>query len=815
MGQHMISRRRTSQGLGRMISFEQLPQGVHLVAENGWIRVEFWCEAAVRVRMGKPGEELDDFSYALDPNSNWWDVKAEIHREPDHFLLAAGEVNVMIFVDPIRLVFMDEEMRLVNRDDIGIGTVWMGQEVTVYKELQEGERFLGLGEKTGPLDKRGRAYVNCNTDNFAYGPDADPLYASIPFYIGIHSQGIYGIFLNNSYKSTFNFGASSDRFAWFSVDDGQMDYFYIHGGLKEGIAGVLHYYGWLTGKGAIIPKWALGFQQCRYSYYPDTEVLRIAQTFREKRIPCDVLYLDIHYMDAFKVFTWHPDYFPDPKRLADQLNELGIRLVVIMDPGIKVEPGYAPYDTGVEEGYFARLPDGEPYSGQVWPGWSHFPDFTSEKTRKWWGEQMKIYTDAGIAGFWNDMNEPAAWGQHLPGLIEFDMEGQDGSFKEARNIYGMQMARATFEGALELRPNERPFNLTRAGFAGIQRYAAVWTGDNTASEEHMLAGVRLVNSLGLSGVFFAGYDVGGFVGEPSPALYARWMQLGAFSPFFRAHTMINSRDAEPWAFGEEVEDIARNFIRLRYRLMPYIYTAVAQPGRGFNLPVARSLAMEWPHDPKVYQQPYDAQYLFGPDILVIPMESHKSLAKIYLPEGEWYDFYDDRKFAGGQEHIIEPSIERLPLFVRAGAVIPMQSAVEYMDQPHDGVLDLHVYAGEVAGREALVYEDDGISYGHLSGEFSLRKGFHQAMAHELSLRQSGNYRDPFKQLRIHFHGAGNLDSVKVNGQDLATETGEFRAVEPVSRFDPFLPPVGNAPSVKNLPFVVLDDSPGSEWVIRY
>ncbi|MFN8395123.1 MAG: glycoside hydrolase family 31 protein [Bacteroidia bacterium] len=815
MGQNLISRRRTSEGLGRMIYHEQLPQGVHIVAENGWIRVEFWCPNVVRVRMGRPDEEVDNFSYALDPNGDWYDAEVEIKLESDHFLLSADEVEVMVFTDPIRLVMLDQEGRLVNQDDIGVGTRWMGQEVTAYKTLQPGERFLGLGEKTGPLDKRGRAYVNLNTDNFGYGPDSDPLYASIPFYIGVHDQGIYGIFLNNSYKSTFNFGASSDRFAWFSVDDGQMDYFYIHGGLKNGIAGVLHYYGWLTGKGAIIPKWALGFQQCRYSYYPAAEVLRIAQTFREKQIPCDVLYLDIHYMDAFKVFTWHPEYFPDPKKLAEQLKELGIRLVVIMDPGIKVEPGYEPYDTGIRDGHFAKLPDGEPYSGQVWPGWSHFPDFTQPETRKWWGEQMSIYSEAGIAGFWNDMNEPAAWGQHLPGLIEFDMEGELGSFKEARNVYGMQMARATFDGARELRPGERPFNLTRAGFAGIQRYAAVWTGDNTASEEHMLAGVRLVNSLSLSGVFFAGYDVGGFVGEPNPGLYARWMQLGAFSPFFRAHTMINSRDAEPWAFGEEVEDIARNFIRLRYRLMPYIYTAFAMPGLGPNLPVVQSLAMEWPHDPKIYQQPYDAQYLFGPDILVIPVESHKSLTKIYLPEGEWYDFYDDRKYVGGQEHIIELSIERLPLFVRAGAVIPMQSAVQHMDQPHDGILDLHVYAGTVSERSMMVYDDDGISYDHLAGAYSLRQGVHKAAERNLAFQQIGHYQDPFKRLRIHFHGAGDLKSVNVNGMDIGTSIGEFRAVEPVSRFDPFLPPVGFAPSVKDLPFIVLEESKHSEWEIRY
>ncbi|MEY3444190.1 MAG: hypothetical protein RLZZ519_2471, partial [Bacteroidota bacterium] len=687
------TRRTRNVHLGNLVSYSQISQGLHVIAENGWLQVEFWNPGVVRVRAGRSDEPLDDFSYALDAQATKVPVTVEYQFSSECIILRNYDVQIQILTAPVSIQFLDETGRIVNSDDPAFGISWLGQEVSVYKSLQPGERFLGLGEKTGPLDKRGRAYVNNNTDNFGYGPDSDPLYVSIPFFIGVHPQGIYGFFLNNSYKTTFNFGASSDRFAWYAADDGQMDYFYLHGGLEGGVEKVLKSYAGLTGVMPLPPKWSLGFQQCRYSYYPDAEVLRIAETFREKRIPCDVLYLDIHYMDAFKVFSWHPTSFPNPKLLADQLKELGIRLVIIMDPGIKVEEGYESYDTGMAEGHFALLPDGKPYSGQVWPGWSHFPDFTAGKTRDWWGAQMKIYTDAGIEGFWNDMNEPAAWGQHLPGLIEFDMEGEGSSFKEARNVYGMQMARATREGASKLLGEKRPFTLTRAGFAGIQRYAAVWTGDNTASEDHMMAGVRLVNSLGLSGVAFAGYDIGGFVGEPSPALYARWMQLGAFCPFFRAHSMINSRDAEPWSFGEEVEDIARNFIRLRYRLMPYLYSAFEATQTG--LPIARSLAIEWPQDPKIYQQPYDTAYLFGADILVYPVESHRQLAKIYLPAGSWYDFYDDVRYEGGREHVIELNIEKLPLFVRESAVIPMQTAVLHADATHDGTLHLHVYEGDV------------------------------------------------------------------------------------------------------------------------
>lgn len=794
MSQKNSSRRRKSSGLGDCVSIDRKGQSLTITATHGWLHIDLWADGLLRVRAGMLGEVIDDFSYAVVGQAA--ETQFSFSDLGDHFLLETAVLRLEIWKAPVRICLRDLQGNVIQEDDT-FGIQWLGQEATVYKRLQNGERFLGLGEKTGPLDKRGRAYVNWNTDHFGYGPDSDPLYASIPFFIGVHAQGAYGFFLNNSFKSTFNFGASSDRFAWFAVDDGQMDYFLIH---YPTIPQILKAYADITGTMPMPPKWALGFQQCRYSYYPAAEVLRIAQTFREKQIPADVLYLDIHHMDAFKVFTWHQNYFPNPKELTAQLAELGFKLVVIVDPGIKVEPGYAPYDSGVAEGHFAMLPDGTAYQGQVWPGWSHFPDFTAPKTRAWWAAQLSAYTEAGVSGFWNDMNEPAAWGQHLPNLIEFDFEGQGTSFKEARNVYGMEMARATREGAEALLPEQRVFTLTRAGFAGIQRYAAVWTGDNTSSRGRMLAGVRLVNSLGLSGVAFAGYDVGGFVGEPSPALYARWMALGAFAPFFRAHSMINSRDAEPWAFGEEVEDIARNYISLRYRLMPYLYSAFYEAATT-GMPVARSLAIEWPLDPKIYQQPYDNSFLFGPDILVIPLASHEKLTKVYLPAGNWFDFYDDGLFGGAREHVVAPTIERMPIYVRAGAVIAMQAPVQSTSEAHGGILHLHLYAGD-QNHIGLWYDDDGSSTAHLLGAYAQRKLEHLAGPQQLVMHAvEGTYHSDFQHVRLHFHGLAALQEVVIDGMKLQIGHEDFRLVEPVSRFDPFMPPLGEALAVPNLPYV--------------
>lgn len=781
--------------LGKLLSVYEVPKGLCCEAVNGWLQLDVIRPDVIRVRAGKLGDEWTEYSYAVVGEAQ--DVDYEYIQDSHFHRLQTAALSVEINPESCALTFKDAEGKILNQDDPAFCTSWLGQEVSTYKSLQNGERFVGLGEKTGPLDRRGRSYVNWNTDSFAYGPETDPLYLSAPFFMGIHDAGIYGIFLDNSHKTSFNFGTSNDRFAWFSAEDGQMDYYFFH---QPTVAGILESYSWLTGRMPLPPKWSLGFQQCRYSYYPDKEVLRIAETFREKKIPADVIYLDIHYMDAFKVFTWHPERFPDPKGLCDALKKIGFKVVLIVDPGLKVEKGYAGYESGIKGDHFVKYPDGVPYSGQVWPGWSHFPDFTASKTREWWGDQFDVYTDVGIEGFWNDMNEPAAWGQNLPNLIEFDLEGEGATLKEARNLYGMYMAQATREGAQKHLGNKRPFILTRAGFSGVQRYAAVWTGDNVASDENMLAGHRLVNSLGLTGIPFAGYDIGGFVGEPSPALYARWMALATFTPFYRAHSMINTRDAEPWSFGEEVEDIARNYISLRYRLMPYIYSAFEEAAIS-GMPISRSLVLEVPHDSNIYDKRFDSQYLFGQAILVAPIASDQALAKVYLPHGTWYNWYTDERLEGGKIHIAELTIETLPLYIKQSAVIPMQQIMQHIDEQEVERLDLHVYAGKTTYTTSL-YDDDGATNNNLTHAFAKRNIVHNGAQQELEIRaQEGHWESPTKLLRIIFHGVSNLEEVVVNGQKEQLGQTSFRLVEPVSRFDPFLPETAEPVEASNLPFV--------------
>jgi alpha-glucosidase len=383
-------------------------QEIHIETDNASVKAIIYDRDLVRFRIHKNDQDFSGFSYAV--VSEPLPVHFDLEDGANELIVKTSHMKVVFSKFPVRISVFNAKGELLNADDPAFGTSWLGNEVTTYKAIQENERFIGLGEKTGGLDRRGQSYVNWNTDYFGYPVDADPLYLSTPFYMGVLENRVYGIFFDNSHKSTFNFACSNERFSDFQAEDGEMNYYVFAG---DAVANILDRYTWLTGRTELPPKWSLGFQQCRYSYYPFQEVLNAARTFREKNIPADVLYLDIHYMQAYKVFTWHNERFPDPKGLMEELKALGFKVVVILDPGVKKEVGYHAYDEGKEKDLFVSYPDGEEYNGQVWPGWSAFPDFTLDEARKWWGEKMHVLTDVGIAGFWNDMNEPAAWGQHL------------------------------------------------------------------------------------------------------------------------------------------------------------------------------------------------------------------------------------------------------------------------------------------------------------------------------------------------------------------------------------------------------------------
>lgn len=764
----IVSKAQLVRNTGKVTAVSIQPQEVKITTQNGFATITAYSPSVVRVRLDKQ-PLAKDFSYAVVGQPIVF--KPRITQSADEIKLETDSLMVSISKNPFSIKFSTPDGKVINADEPGLGTSWIGEEVTTYKTMQEGERFIGLGEKTGNLDRKGNSYTNWNTDAFGYTINQDPIYATIPFYIGVHHGLNYGIFFDNTFRSDFNFGASNNRFSSFSANGGEMNYYFI---FHQRVADIITSYTQLTGRITLPPLWSLGYQQNRYSYYPEAEVLRIAQTLREKEIPADGITLDIHHMDAYKLFTWNKERFPDPAGMNAKLNKMGFKTTVIVDPGIKVEKGYASYESGLQSDVFIKYSDGQNYTGQVWPGWCHFPDFTSAKGRAWWQNQVTHYSKSGVSGLWNDMNEIATWGQNMPANVLFDFEGHPVTHLQAHNVYGLQMIRASYEGYRAALPNKRPFILTRAGYAGLQRYSAIWTGDNRAEEDHMLLGIRLMNSLGLSGVPFSGMDIGGFTGNGAPSLYARWIQIGAFIPYYRSHTGINTKSAEPWAFGEEVLEVSRNYINLRYKLLPYLYSNFYEASVS-GMPIMRTLALSDTHDPHVYDTRFQNEYCFGPSFLIAPYESKQAYAPMYFPKGKWYNFYNDALEDGEREKMLTLSMHELPVFVKESSIIPMQSLIQTTVEKPTDTLFLHVYKGAIKN-EFVYYEDDGESYAYEKGAFYKRAITYDPAAGTLVLAApTGQSSSKFKFVQLILHGFGKQENM---------QAGTIAFIQPISRFDP-------------------------------
>lgn len=746
---------------GKIKSLSPIDHGVLIRSENALMMILVYTPDVIRIRLSQ-FDFADDFSYAViqQPSGNF----NEIREDGGEWQLTTDSLKIFIDKNSLALRFFNLKNQVISEDYRDFAYTWQGTAVSCYKKVFAREKFIGLGEKTGNLDRRGCKYEMWNADVPAYGVNEDPLYVSIPFYMGIHDQITYGIFLDNTFRTHFDFAASSDnRFSWFSAANGEMNYYFFG---APSIARIIEDYTWLTGRMKMPPLWSLGYQQCRWSYFPETEVLSLAQKFRDKKIPCDVIYLDIDYMDSYKIFTWNKDRFPNPGEMIKKLNNMGFHLATIVDPGIKIQKGYLAYDEGVKNDFFVKYPDGSYYTGNVWPGRCHFPDFTNELVRKWWGNSFSSLTEPGVEGFWNDMNEPSTWGQNIPDIVQLGFDGHQGSMTRGHNIYGLNMARATFEGTTALMSGKRPFILSRAGFAGIQRYSAVWTGDNEATDDHMLLSCRMVNSMGLSGIAFAGPDLGGFMGNPTKELYQRWLNIGVFTPFFRNHSAWDTKAKEPWSFGKEVENLSIELISLRYKLLPYIYSAFYQSSQN-GLPVARTLAINYTYDEKIWDWSYQNQYMFGDNLLVAPVSSTQNFVKVYLPSGGWYRMSTGQFFQGGHEVIVDAPLHDLPVFIRASGLIPMQSVIQFTDQKPSPVLELHIYYG-TQPNTFIYYEDDGTSYKYENGGYYQRDiTFNPAERKIRFEKPKGSYPSKFSSIRLILHAFHDVMAVRSNSLNIS------------------------------------------------
>ncbi|MBN8249038.1 MAG: glycoside hydrolase family 31 protein, partial [Verrucomicrobia bacterium] len=594
-------------------------------------------------------------------------------------------------------------------------TAFAGREARLALDLAEEESLFGLGETTGQFNRRGLIRDLWNIDVLGHAPAIHPalkqLYVSIPFAISLRHGRAAGLLWDNPARQRWDLGQTRLNTWQMSAAEGDLDLYLF---LGPGVAMVCQRYAELTGHMPLPPRWGLGYQQSRYSYETQERVEEVAREFRRRDLPCDVLHLDIHHMDAYRVFTFGRT-FPQPKAMLKRLAKQGFKVVAIVDPGVKNDPGFGVLQRGTKAGAFVKDPSGTKDSlGEVWPGVARFPDFLNARTRSWWGEEQRALQDAGVSGFWNDMNEPANFARPdktLDPQCRHTTDFGPRRHHQVHNLYGQQMARASREGALRSRPNERPFVITRAGYAGIQRHALVWTGDNSSHWDHLNDAVQMLLNLSLSGVPFCGGDVGGFLENTTPELFLRWFQFATFTPFFRNHTNLGTIAQEPWAFGTPVEEICRHYLTLRYQLLPYLYGRFAE-ARDTGAPIMRPLLWHHQNDPVAVS--CGDQFLLGRDLLVAPVLRQGAVARsVYLPNDVWFNFWTGERLAGGRHVVADAPLDTLPLFVRAGGIVPLGPRQHYVgERPTDTVL-LHCWPG--AAGELAWYEDDGSTNAYESG----------------------------------------------------------------------------------------------------
>lgn len=713
---------------GRLLSFEPDATGVTVKFEHKEGRISFITDRIVRVYSSMEEKHRPSRAVVQEPKK----VDFQARQQKEFITIKTKKLLVRVrdefqvdFLTPDGRMISEQTARTTKKQEITAQQAELlakeGHELPkkqsdhtfeVVRMLHPKEHIYGLGDKTGFLDKRGYAYEMWNSDIPDTHTDFFPsLYKSVPFFISMRPHFTYGIFLDNTSKSYFDMGKEEAERYYFAADGGDLDYYFIAGETMRDILGA---YTGLTGRTALPQKWTLGYHQSRWGYITEDDIMDVAEKMRQCRIPCDSIHFDIDYMDAFKVFTWNRKNYKDPKKTLQKLTEMGYKPVTIIDPGVKKEDGYDVYEEGIKNGYFAFSAENELYVNEVWPGDAVFPSFTNPKVRSWWADKQKFLIDMGVRGVWNDMNEPASFKGPLPDDVQFaDEDDTVILHKDAHNIYGHCMAMATKEGWLKY-DGRRPFIITRAAYAGTQRYSMFWTGDNQSIWAHLQMAIPQLCNLGLSGFSYAGTDVGGFGADTTKELLARWVQVGCLSPFFRNHSAQGTRRQEPWQFDKELLEIYRKYVELRYHLLPYIYDCFFESEQT-GLPIMRPLMLNFEKDAETYE--INDEFMVGEWLLAAPVVTQGTTMRlVYLPEGAmWYDFWTGEKYKGGQYITKKAPLDTMLLFVRAGAVLPIYPLMQYVGEKEVEDLTLAVYPGI---GNYIHYQDDGESFAYKKGGYN-------------------------------------------------------------------------------------------------
>jgi len=743
----------------KIISYKKDVDTLYFTSENDVVlQVTVERDSVLRFRFTTTSIFENDFSYAISQYASKGFNHLEVTEDDENYIITTSKLICHISkLDMRTSIFDAKDKTLISQDELGFhweeSYEYGGDIVKMSKSTLDGESYYGLGDKPVHNNLKGKRFENWVTDSYAFGRDTDPIYKTIPFYIGLHHKKAYGIFFDNTFRSFFDFCHERRNIASFWAQGGEMNYYFIYG---PQMSDVVSNYTDLTGKPQDLPPlWALGYHQCKWSYYPESKVKEVAKTFRDLKIPCDAIYLDIDYMEGFRCFTWNKEHFPNPKKMVKELADDGFKTIAIIDPGIKIDKDYSVYQEGLEKDYFCKRADGPYMKGKVWPGECYFPDFTNPEVREWWADLFKeLIEDIGVKGVWNDMNEPAVMdvpGKTFPNDVRHNYDGNNCSHRKAHNIYGMQMARATYHGLKKFSYPKRPFVITRSAYSGTQRYSSTWTGDNVATWEHLSIANAQAQRMCLSGFSFVGSDIGGFAEQPNGELYTRWIQLGIFHPFCRTHSSGDHGDQEPYAFDSNVTNIVRKFIEIRYQLLPYLYTAFWRYAKE-GIPILKSLVLFDQEDTHSHYR--NDEFVFGEKILVCPiLEPNAKGRRMYFPTGNWYSFWNTEIVKGGEEKWVDADIDSLPIYIKEGAIIPKYPIQQYVGEKVIDELKLDVYF-KLGKEKSQVYEDAHDGYDYKKGRYSLRNFSLVGKKDSLTIQQykSGKFITEYNTFEINLHG---------------------------------------------------------------
>ncbi|MHA1291519.1 MAG: TIM-barrel domain-containing protein [Promethearchaeota archaeon] len=776
--------------IGDIIKVKEIPRGVSLQFTNGKGKILIYSSKLIRFTITHKEFDLD-YSYAvIKPLENWAECKYEIKDNLEKIEIITEDLYIEIIKTPFKSVIrQNSELNTILCEDIddkmSVCYNIKNNCIRTYKNIREKAHFFGFGEKTGPLDKKGEFLIMDGRD-LPYKGNSEPLYQNHPFFISISNGIAYGIFFDNISRTIFDMGKTNDSEYYFDAAKGDLNYYFIYG---PNIDDILEIYTELTGRIEMPPKWAIGYHQCRYSYKNEKQIKEITSKFRKNNIPCDAIWFDIHYMDGYRCFTFNNKRFPNPNHLIQELKEKGFKSVVIVDPGIKIDEDYKIWQELIENKYYTPKKDGTPSVGLVWPGLTNFPDFTREKVREWWADKHKFYFDLGIDGIWNDMNEPAlsinpilSWIKRLHSKdMYFYDQGRNTHHNNGKNVYALCEAWATWLAFKKYRPNRRPFILTRSGYSGVQRYAAIWTGDNWTNWYNITLAVRMLVNLNLSAQAFVGSDIGGFLGilKFIPKIFrdkkqfVRWIQSGVFYPFCRVHTSIATKSQDPFSYGKKVQEISKKYIKLRYELLPYWYNLFYECHKR-GMPILRPLFYATPNDEKCFDKRFENQFFLGKDILIIPIAKRSLKNKlIYLPEGSWINYWTLKEYEGKKEHIIPITLEDIPIFVRKGAIIPTQPVIDYINQRPINTLILKIFKGIDGTENSIsIYEDDGYSMDYKDKQMfcilNIKCKYENKESELILAKVQGNFKPSWKNINYVVYDQGKRfkeDTFQFSGND--------------------------------------------------